>query len=536
MSFVIPPCLAKPAKAGHNRRMQRPSIAGSVILSIFGLPFAATGLLLAATAVRNQSGAPSPWVGAVIGIAVACMGFLLLAGAVVVYRSSKHLYDLKRANPDRPWLWKDDWAASRANGSNSKVNIAIWVVAGPWDAVSFAPTIANLPQILAHQDRAVMIMMVFPLIGVLLTFFAVRGTMRTLRYGHTRFWFDSPVFSPGSHIKGAIHLKLSTDVPHGFDLTLACKRRLTTGTGNTQSTQEFVLWQDSQNVPAGLIARGPAEAQVPVDFALPPDALQTDEDNYRDRVFWQLQAKADATDINFNDKYEIPVFGLVSDSGPETAVSATSQFSADPSQLASAQTFPAPPQTKIVCRQDATGPSFYFPAFRRPGSALVVLLVLALWSGIVYVLWRDPHAPMLFRVVFSAFEVVVIYLFLNAFFGSSLLRVRDGALEAKNAILGLGSLRRIPFPEISSVSPLSQTQTTASGEMMYGILIRRKDGAETKIAANSVTRAEANWIVTTIDQAMGRTPDIKVEYQSLSGPPPQRTFAAQASGARDPKD
>jgi len=507
--------------------MQRPSIAGSIILSIFGLPFAAMGLLFAASSIRNDAGAPSPWVGVVIGLAVACVGFLLIAAAVAVYRSSKHLYDLKSANPDCPWLWKDDWAASRANGSNSKINITIWVVAALWDAVSFAPTIANLPQVLAHQDPVVMIMMVFPLIGVLITFFAVRGTMRTLRYGHTRFWFDSPMFAPGSHVKGAIHLKLATDVPHGFDLTLACKRRLTTGTGKTQTTQEFVLWQDTQNVPAGLIVRGPVEAQVPVDFALPPDALETDEDNYRDRVFWQLHAKADAPGVSFNDHYELPVFRAASGSQPDTAFNASSEFSIPTSQPASAPTFVAPPQTKIVCRQEPSGPSFYLPAFRRPGSALAVLFVSALWSGVVYMLWRDPHAPMLFRALFSVGEVLVIYFFLNAFFGSSLLRVRDGALEAKNAILGIGSLRRIPFQEISAISPLSQAQTTASGEMMYGILIRRNDGAEVKVAPNSITRAEANWIVATIDQAMGRASDTKVEYQSLSGRPPQRTFAAR---------
>lgn len=507
--------------------MQRPSIAGSVILCLFGLPFAAMGLLFAATSFRNDAGSQSPWVGVVIGLAVACVGFLLIVAAVAVYRSSKHLYDLKSANPDRPWLWKDDWAASRANGSNSKVNITLWVVAGLWDAVSFAPTIANLPQIVAGQNPAVMVMMVFPLIGVLITFFAVRGTMRTLRYGHTRFWFDSPVFSPGSHVKGAVHLKLSTDVPHGFDLTLSCKRHLTTGTGKTQNTQDFVLWQDAQNVPAGSIARGPGEAQIPVDFVLPPEVLETNEDNYRDRVFWQLQAKADAPGVNFNDKYELPVFRAALGSRTESAFNASSEFPTVASQPASARTFAAPPQTKVVCRQEASGPSFYFPPFRRPGSAIAILFVAALWSAIVYVLWRDPHAPMLFRVMFSAGEVLVVYFFLNAFFGSSTLRIRDGAVEAKNAILGIGSLRRVPFQEVSAVSPLSQAQATASGEMMYGVLIRRNDGAEVKVAANSLTRAEANWIVATIDQASGRTPDTKVEYQSLSGPPPQRSFAAR---------
>jgi HEAT repeats len=121
---------------------------------------------------------------------------------------------------------------------------------------------------------------------------------------------------------------------------------------------------------------------------------------------------------------------------------------------------------------------------------------------------------------------------LNVVFGSALIRVREGMLQVRSAMLGLGSLRQIPFSDLTSISVLGQGQVNASGEVLYGIGIRKSDGREIKIAANSLTHVEACWIVSTLERAVGIEQDTRVEFQSIYGAPPQR--GAGFAGAAGP--
>jgi hypothetical protein len=182
---------------------------------------------------------------------------------------------------------------------------------------------------------------------------------------------------------------------------------------------------------------------------------------------------------------------------------------------------PAPASTHVVFREDQEGTSFYFPPLRNHGQALGVLAFAIIWSVVVYFLWTHNEAPWLFRITFSLCEILVGYILLSVVFGSALIRVREGLLQVRTAILGLGTLQQIPFAEIASISPLSQGQANASGEVLFGISIKRSDGREIKIAASSLTHLEARWIVASVERAMGRKQDTRINFQSIYGAPLQ---------------
>lgn len=497
--------------------MQRPTIAGVILLCLFGLPFAGFGLFFAATsALAFNNGNRASWPGILFGVVFSSIGFGLMAAAVLGYKKANQQADQQDANPTQPWTWKPDWAAGRADGNNPKANIAVWVFAALWDAISFPVAALVLPKLLAQQDPRALLVIIFPLAGFAITLFAIRGTMRALRYGRTNFRFDSARFSPGSRVKGSIHLKLPSAVPHGFDLTLSCKRHIVTGSGKSRSVQELVLWQEARNISAESIVRGRDDAEVPVDFAIPADAYQTDEDNSDDRVYWQLHAQADVPGVDFSDDYELPVFKVAGADANQDSLSPTAADSS-----AAQREVSAPSSTRIVLTQEAGGPSFYFPPLRNGGQALGLLAFAAIWSGVVYFLWITARAPWLFRVVFSLGELLVLYALLNVLTGTSLLRVRDGMLEARNALLGLGTTHGIPLDQVISVMPTTQGQANMSGKVMCGIVIRQSDGREFNIAANSLRQDEADWVVATIDNAMGRKQDTRLQFRSFYGPPPQ---------------
>ena len=509
--------------------MQRNSIAGAVFVSLFAMPFLGMGLFFAYTSASR--GGPQAGLGVTLGLFFACIGGVLIVAAISGYRLLKQQAATRAANPDKPWLWRNDWAEARVKGSDPRANITLWVVTAFWDFISGFLTFGVLPKLLAGNDPKALLLLAFPVVGVILTAFAVRGTLRVRRYGRTTFWCDSMPFCPGGHVKGVIHLELPTATPHGIDLRLSCKRRVVTGSGKNQSVTEMVLWQDERNIPAQSVMHGLADAEIAVDFAIPPDIYETNDENPSDRVYWQLRAKADVPGVDFDDHYELPVFRAGSAAAAVPTTSFASSGSGAAVQPQAEAPAPAPVSTHVVYGDDGQGPSFYFPPLRNHGQALGVVAFAAVWSAVVYFLWTHPDVPWIFRIVFSLFEVLVGYMLLSVVFGSALIRVREGMLQVRSAILGMGALQQIPFSDVASISLLGQGQVNPSGEVLYGISIRKGDGREIKIAASSLTHVEARWIVSTLERAMGREQDTRVEFQSIYGAPPQRPGGGSGGAA-----
>lgn len=516
--------------------MQRASIFATIFLMVFASPFLGMGLFFAFTAASR--GGPQAWVGILFGLFFACIGSGLMIAAIGGYRLLKQQDAVRAANPDKPWLWRKDWAEGRATGGDPRANITAWVFTGFWDVMSGFVALTVLPKLLRDGDPKALLAAIFPLAGIFITAFAVRGTLRIWRYGRTSFGCDTLPFCPGGRVKGVIHLKLPTSTPHGIDLRLSCKRRIVTGSGKNQSVNEIVLWQDEKNIPAESVMHGLPDAEIPVDFAISTDVYETNSDNPNDRVYWQLHAKADVPGVDFTDNYELPVF-RADGSSAVAMVQPTSFGNSNAGAAVQPQTeapAPAPAATHIIYREDEQGTSFYFPPLRNHGQALGVVAFAIIWSAVVYFLWVHQGVPWLFRIVFSFFEILVGYMLLNVVFGSALIRVREGMLQVRSAILGLGSLQQIPFSEVALISPLSQGQANTSGEVLYGISIKKSDGREIKIAASSLTQSEARWIVSTTERAMGRRQDTRVQFQSIYGAPPQRRsgFTGAASPTNVP--
>jgi hypothetical protein len=501
--------------------MKRASIFAAICLGLFGLPFLGMGLAFMFQSASR--GGTQGWMGAIFGFFFACIGLLLIAMAVAGVRISKQQDAARAANPDKPWLWRKDWAEGRANGRDPRANITAWVFTAFWDVMSALVAFTVLPNLIKDGDLKVILAATFPLAGIFITAFAARGTLRIWRYGRTSFWCDSVPFSPGGRVEGSIHLKLPTSTPHGVDLRLSCKRRIVTGSGENGSVNELVLWQEEKNIPAEAMMYGLQDAQLPVEFALPADACETDEHNPGDRVHWQLHARADVPGVDFSDNYELPVFRTQASAA--AASGAAESFGAAPARSVvepqAESPAPAPATTHIVYREDEQGTSFYFPPLRNHAQAVGVVAFATIWSAVVYFLWTDQHAPWFFRIVFSLCEIVVGYALLSVVFGSALIRVRAGVLQIRRAMLGLGSLQEIPLNEVVSILPLSQGQINTSGNVLYGISIKKSDGREIKLVANSLSTIEARWVVSTLERAMGRKQETRVQFQSIYGAPPQ---------------
>src|SRR5579859_7667647 len=275
--------------------MTKPSKGAAVFVAFFGLMFLVPGLLALFTFLAKVriAGATSTIAGAAIALLISAIGGGFLYAAFAGYALSKKQAAMEEANPWAPWLWRADWANSRADSRHKKSQITAWVICIFYNTVFISVAAANVPQMVRRNDPHAFWFLGFLLIGVILFVVALRASFRHRRFGDAYFEFDSLPFSPGGRLAGKIHLQLDADASHGIDLRLSCVRKTVTGSGNSRSVVQTVLWQADQNVPSGAIGMDPIGRTIPVEFEIPPDAYVTDHDNPSDQVLWLLHAKAD---------------------------------------------------------------------------------------------------------------------------------------------------------------------------------------------------------------------------------------------------
>lgn len=379
--------------------MAQPSKAGAVFLFVFGLPFFGFGLFaafafLSSSPAIHKSG--DPIAGAVFASVFALIGAGLMVGAVYGYQRLKQDEATKEANPNSPWLWRPDWPTSKAFSLTRNSAIGWWIGTVLASMIAVPIVTTALPPLLRNSDPKALILLGLCLAPLILLVGALRATIRRERYGNTYFEFGSLPFCPGKRISGQIQLRLPTSTAHGVDLRLSCIRRIVTGSGKEQSTNEIVLWQNQKNVPQTALSVGPLGSAIPVDFGIPQDAYETNHDVDRDQLLWVLTAKADVPGVDYSDKFEVPVFRTGSSGLDNTGAGSSSQLNSSfgfgaaaagtaPAFESDSSDVVAPVNPKVVVSTTSDGATeFYSPHFviaarhldcfclRRSGQALCI--------------------------------------------------------------------------------------------------------------------------------------------------------------------
>jgi len=508
--------------------MTQPSKGAAVFLTLFGLPFLGAGLaFIYAQLVSRGNFRTIETVAAILfGSVFVCIGGGLIYAAICGYGLMKQLAAREEANPLSPWLWRADWAMRRAESQNKKSEILFWVLAILCNMITLPFLFTTVPNFIRSGDPRVFLLLGFNLLGAILIVEAARTTMRHRRFGDTYFEFDSLPFSPGERLSGRIHLRFDVRAEHGIDLRLSCMRKISSGSGDSRSTSQVVLWQADKNVPAGAVGPGPLGRAIPVDFSPPADSLFTNHDNTDDQVLWLLHAQASVPGVDYSDDFEIPVFR--STASPATAAasgtglaSGTDNFGFAASQSADVDSgeVSQPANAKVVVSMGSGGAEFYFPAFRNPGRALILLLVTVIWSAVVYLLYQK-HAPVFFFIAFGFCDLLLIVGTLHVALGSARISVRGGEILSHRGIFGIGFTSRIPVSDVGSIAPIvSMQQGGNSTNALHAIRLRLKDGRKITLADEIASRQEARWVVSQIETLAGLKLDTQVEVDLPFGIP-----------------
>jgi|SRR5579859_2141989 len=507
--------------------MTRPSKGAAVFVTFFGLMFFVPGILALITFVTGQPGqaASSKIAGAAIAVVFTSIGAGLVYLAAVGYRKLKEQAATEEAHPQSPWLWKHDWAASRAESQNKGKELTLWIICIFCNMILLPIVSSVLPDLLNKRDPHAFVVLGVASIGVILFVAALRASLRHHRFGNTYFEFYSLPFSPGGRLAGKIHFQFASRADHGIDLRLTCVRKTQTGSGNNRSILQTVLWQADQNVSSGMLGMDSSGRTIPVEFAIPANAYVTDLDNPSDQLLWMLHAEADVPGINYRDDFEVPVFRT------STAASVVVDSSASPAGFATAPVadadsaaVPAPSHPQVVISSQAGGTEFYFRPLRTPARAVFLLVFAAIWTGVVYMLFRS-NAPWFFAAVFGAFDLLPIIALFHVALSSTRILVGNGEIVCSTRTVGIGSAKRFPISDIDALFPVtSGQQGGGSQNTVYAIRLHMKNGKRITLADEISSRQEARWVVSQIESLAGLKIDTSVQWDAplgVSALPPQ---------------
>ncbi len=462
---------------------------GQFVLCLFAMPFALGGLFAISQAIRMAHAEPGKtpfWLLLPFGLVFSGVGFGLIFAALYGGKYAQRQQRLQIEHPAEPWLWRADWAQGRANSKTRTNMLGGWVSAIFWNAISMPVAFLVVPAAAQQRGPIAYLGLIFPVAGVFLLIYAIRRTIAFFEFGNTSFEMTTLPGVVGRELNGQIQARFPHSPDHGIHLRLSCVHRVTTGSGNSQSTTETIVWRDEADLASGQLCPAPAGTMIPVSFRIPLDAQPTEKRSARDEFVWVLEALADVPGVDYHDIFEVPVFRT-----QQTPTQAEAEKFAAPGP---AQPVTRPAVVTIEVRQTAEGTEFYFPAARNKRFAASATAFLLIFGPVTFFLLY--HAPILFPLAFGFFSLLLLYITIQLWFGTTRVVMGSGGVTLQAGLLGGGKVRRIALSEIASISDrITSQQGGATGIPYYDIELTLRDGKKLTLGHSVRDKHEAEWLV-----------------------------------------
>ena len=484
--------------------------AVGVFFFIVGLPFAGFGLwayLQAFQLVAAPAANQNFWYPFLFGTIFSGIGFGFMVLGVAGNRKYSRLLQLQAEHSTEPWLWREDWAAGRVKSNTKGSMVTAWVFAIFWNLISWMVTIFALPGAIREKGASSLFLLVFPAAGIVLLVYAIRKMLAFAEFGKTCFEMASVPGVIGRDLKGSIQARFPHSPDHGVQLRLSCVHRYVSGSGNTATTNERILWREEAELGPDQLYPGPFGTTIPVSFRIPLDAQSTDSRTPRDQIIWQLEAMAKVPGVDYHDVFEIPVF--------RTAQTPTSEEEepgdASASEFRAAGTiaprFHAPERSRpehatVRVQPVSGGTEFYFPPARNKGFAVSLTVFAAIFGGIGYFL-TNTSAPIIFPIAFGGFGLLIGYFAVQMWLATSRV-VIGSSLRLQSGLLGGGRVREIATSDIASITDRIGAQSgNGTGTPYYDIELNLTGGKKLTLGRSLRDKREVEWLVSEMTRLAG---------------------------------
>ncbi|MFQ5705201.1 MAG: hypothetical protein ACE5HT_14425 [Gemmatimonadales bacterium] len=408
-------------------------------------------------------------------------GFFLLTGRAGVRRKVQK-ERLQEQHPMEPWTWRADWASGRIESNLRKRLAFAWFFAGLWNLISAVTPFVAL-KALHDGNKAGLVALVFPAIGVGLLVWAVRETLRYRKFGVSVLELTSVPGVIGRGIDGVIQANFELDPGELITTKLVCVRRVTTGSGKNRSTSERILWQEEGA--ATEAHRELRRTAIPVSFGIPADAVQSDDSDPDDQVVWRLEAAAKIPGVDYFARFEVPVFKLAHEPDSGQAV-----VGPEPPVLPDSAYRP-PDGSGIEVTTGERGTEIYFSAARNAGAALGTTMFFLIWTGATIFLYLKG-APLLFAAVFGIFDLLLLFVAAGLWTGVTRVVIGGGTIDIWTGFLVPVRRQVLMRAAIAEVSVDIGMQS--GNRPYYRITIVGTDGAKVIVGRGIRDKRHAEWL------------------------------------------
>jgi hypothetical protein len=514
---------------GRSDAAAKPAgILGMIFLFLFGLPFLGFGLFALKESVSKFAAGNSK---DALGIGLFGLVFFSFGLGVMFFgfwarRKSRQQEELKARHPGQPWLLRPDWAAGRIKSSANAQTVLSAIMAVAFLAIGGTATAVALPQELPKGNHLVLLVLLFPLVGVAFLAAFIRGVLARRWFGDCFFELASIPGVIGGTLEGMIQTGSLLRLEHGLTLKLSCIRRTVSGFGKNRSTHESILWQDEKvfNPAGGLPEPEPGRSGIPVYFKIPADQPACFSQG-NETVYWRLETSAKMQGPDFTASFDVPVYRVAGAAVSVEETDPTASLQVTVEELRREENSP------IQVTDGPNGREFYFPAARNPGPALV-FTIFGLGAAVGCVALVVKHVSYFAAAIVGLFAALFGMLGINLLLKSSRVTVNASGITLQNCWLVFARTRRFEASEITrfdtAVGMTSGTKAfhdvklithefeqnsfeankrryQQTGEVPRLKNLRIRDGRGITLGSAVASTTEAKWLVREMTKSLGRT-------------------------------
>jgi hypothetical protein len=185
----------------------------------------------------------------------------------------------------------DDGRAKRTARPNTIASdqrggvVMLWVFAFFWNAISFPIAFLFVPEIWESGEWVGLFVLLFPLVGVLLLWGCIAGTINYFRRGGAQLLLKNDKPRAGGVIEGSVSFPRGIAAGTPFRVRLVCNRATIDGDGD-KSWGKF--WDRDQEVRAAAVA---GDVRLPFRFEIPHNLPGTGDRGSNREYAWRIEAR-----------------------------------------------------------------------------------------------------------------------------------------------------------------------------------------------------------------------------------------------------
>jgi len=495
---------------------------GRIVPIIFSLVFVGIGLSVMFFFPAGSSSASmfEQYMPYILGGIFVMVGAGSLLNALRSGSRRNEVERLLERHADAPWKVRPEWRDAEIV-SHGTLDRGFMFFALLWNALTWPIAYFVLFEAGGiNEGGAVLLVMIFPLIGLGMVGKVVFEYLRMQKFGNTLLTLETMPGRLGERLSGVLETGVAADEApeEGFVVRVSCYRQYVRYTRDSdgdrkKKVERDLLWRDEDRL-TGQAYGGGAHLSVPFTFDLPYDMPPSTAAKVETRKLWEIAVDADVPGIDFSDTIEIPVFPPEDDPGrPPAPGSSNSARTASPStDHAPAEGDGAPSVDSLVPdaaeQIDASRPieddwdfdepitdgiriddrpgsfELHFGSSRNRGQSLILGAIgLAMTVGGLFLF----GASFLFAIIMVGLGGLMVYGSIQQLTNDTVVRIQDGQIDVTHD--GMGMPDDVSFP----VEALERVLVRVDGQSenaSYGLFLVAKESANLSALKNKAKKAD----------------------------------------------